>query len=93
VTFFFDARGTSDQKSMMGLMKALLFQLSPICAKTANYIADMFKLKVGQDGREDKVEWHVEELRDALLKFCSVQRDTPIIKEITTAECSQARDL
>jgi hypothetical protein len=78
VTFFFDARGTSDQKSMMGLMKALLFQLSPICAKTANYIADMFKLKVGQDGREDKVEWHVEELRDALLKFCSVQRDTPI---------------
>jgi hypothetical protein len=77
-TFYFDARATSDQKSELGLLKALLFQLLPTCAKPSNYFAGLFSQKVDQAGGDVRLEWYVADLRDALLKFCSVQRDTPI---------------
>jgi energy-coupling factor transporter ATP-binding protein EcfA2 len=75
-TFFFSASGTSDQKSMLGLLKALLLQLLPLCEKTSDHFKYTYDLKAGQHG--DSVEWCIEELQDILLGFFSVPRDTPI---------------
>jgi hypothetical protein len=77
-TFFFDARGSADQKSMLGLLKTLLFQLLPMCAKTRNYFTNLYNLEVCRVGEDAAEHWHVRDLRDVLLRFCSVQRDTPI---------------
>jgi hypothetical protein len=77
-TFFFDARGSADQKSMLGLLKTLLFQLLPMCAKTRNYFTNLYKLEVCRVDEDAAEHWNVRDLRDVLLRFCSVQRDTPI---------------
>jgi hypothetical protein len=77
-TFFFDARGSSDQKSMLGLLKALPFQLLPMCVKTYDYFNNLHTLEVNPGGDDGDFEWHVEDLRDVFLRFCSVQRDNRI---------------
>ena len=77
-TFFFDARDTSDQKSMLGFMKTILFQLLPICAKTYNHFNNLHDQKIGRDDEDGAIDWHVGDLRDVLLRFCSVNRDVPI---------------
>jgi hypothetical protein len=88
-TFFFDARGTFDQKSVSGLLKALLFQLLPICAKTYNYFNNLHNLRSDRDNGDSAVHWQIGDLRDVLLRLCSVQRDTPICIFIDAVdECS-----
>ena len=43
-SFFFDACGSSEQKSMLGFLKTVLFQLLPICAKTYSYFNNLYNL-------------------------------------------------
>jgi hypothetical protein len=76
--FFFDARGSADQKSMLGLLKTLLFQLLPMCAKTWSYFTNLYNLGLYRDDYDDPDSWNVRDLRDVLLRFCSVRRDIPI---------------
>ena len=76
-SFFFDACGSSEQKSMLGFLKTVLFQLLPICAKTYSYFNNLYNLEVDRDDEEGAIDWHVGDLRDVLLRFCSVKRDTP----------------
>jgi hypothetical protein len=53
-TFFFDASGSFYQKSTMGLLKALLFQLLPVCPVTFEHFESMHNLKLNLFR---KVEW------------------------------------
>lgn len=92
-TFFFDARGASDQKSMLGLLKALLFQLLPICANTYSYFNNVHDLEADQDNEDNAVNWQVGDLRDIFLRFCSVRRTAPIYIFIDAVdECGDAED-
>lgn len=86
--FFFDARGGSDQKSRLGFLKALLFQLLPLCSKTFASFKALFDLEATRRGDKSTVEWNVGELRDTLFEFCSVRRETPIYIFVdATDEC------
>jgi hypothetical protein len=92
-TFFFDARGAPDQKSMLGLLKALLFQLLPICAKTYSYFSNVHDLEADQDNEHNGVNWQVGDLRDIFLRFCSVRRTAPIYIFIDAMdECGDVED-
>jgi energy-coupling factor transporter ATP-binding protein EcfA2 len=92
-TFFFNARGSSDQKSMLGLLKSLLMQLLPICATSFKDLVDLLGLKISRGGGEGGVEWYVEELKEALLKLCSVQRNLPIYMFVDAIdECEDVED-
>jgi hypothetical protein len=88
-TFFFDASGTSsDQKSMLGLLKALLFQLLPICPKTCDYFNSVYAIR---GGGANKAKWTVEELKDILLEFARAKRDEPVYIFVDAVdECERA---
>jgi hypothetical protein len=92
-SFFFDARGSSEQKSILGFLKTVLFQLLPICAKTHSYFNNLYNLEVDRDDEEGAIDWHVGDLRDVLLRFCSVKRNTPIYIFIDAMdECGDNKD-
>jgi hypothetical protein len=68
-TFFFDSRGTTEQKSKTGLLKALLFQLVPACPRILEkyMICARFSLNYNQ----------LVDLSKTLIGIFAVQRDAP----------------
>ena len=79
-TFYFNARSHfTESKSMTGLLRALLFQLLPICEKTFSKFCTAYRLKQRSTSQLlSDIKWDKAELQQFLVQLCSEPRDDPV---------------
>jgi len=97
-TFFFDANGTFDQNITKGLLKALLFQLLPVCPVTFEHFKRLHKLNLIRNDKVDdsESEWFDHELKEILSRFAKTKRDEPVyifVDAIDECQNTEARDV
>lgn len=94
-TFYFNARSHfAEPKSMTGLLRALLFQLLPICEKTFSKFCATYCLKKRQTSQLlSDIRWDRAELQQKLVQLCSEPRDDPVYVFIDALdECGDQDD-
>lgn len=92
ISFFFHGRGTSLQKTPLGLFRSLLHQLALRCSSVLRDINDVFLNKCKIEGEYGtQWEWNQNELQELLLSQIKEAAKTHIIKVYIDAldECGE----